>query len=277
MKTTALRNALAAAALAATVAPSPAAAQWAPAGEWKYVASIYMYLPQLNADFNIPLQDGGTAAASTKVSPRDLLRNLKFTFMGAFDAHNGRWGVFTDLIYLNEGGRESSTRNLEFNGRPLPIGVTKTATLDLETTIWTLAGQYRVVADQAWTVDLLAGARMLNIKPKLGWSLQGDLGDYPIPGRQGSAELSETSWDGIVGAKGRYTFGDRREWFVPFYVDVGTGQIDLTWQIAGGIGYSFSWGEIVALWRYLDFENGSGSKLDSLSTNGPMLGVNFRW
>jgi hypothetical protein len=41
-----------------------------------------------------------------------------------------------------------------------------------------------------------------------------------------------------VGVKGRYTFGDDGKWFVPFYLDVGTGQSQLTWQISSGLGYS---------------------------------------
>ncbi len=34
----------------------------------------------------------------------------------------------------------------------------------------------------------------------------------------------------------------------------GTGQSDLTWQVFGGVGYTFSWGSAVAGWRYLDYD-----------------------
>ena len=37
-------------------------------------------------------------------------------------------------------------------------------------------------------------------------------------------------------------FGPNREWFVPYYADIGTGQSDFTWQAIGGIGYAFSGG-----------------------------------
>jgi hypothetical protein len=30
-------------------------------------------------------------------------------------------------------------------------------------------------------------------------------------------------------------FGDKREWFVPYYADVGTGQSERTWQLYGGL------------------------------------------
>jgi len=35
-------------------------------------------------------------------------------------------------------------------------------------------------------------------------------------------------------------FGESRKWFVPYYLDVGTGESDLTWQAMGGIGYSLA-------------------------------------
>ena len=44
------------------------------------------------------------------------------------------------------------------------------------------------------------------------------------PGRSGNEEISVSKWDAIGGAKGRVAFGDSREWFVPWYLDVGAGQ-----------------------------------------------------
>jgi len=70
---------------------------------------------------------------------------------------------------------------------------------------------------------------------------------------------------------------DERKWFVPFYLDVGTGQTKLTWQGAAGVGYVFNWGEVVALYRYLDYENKSGKQIENLNMGGPMVGVTFRW
>ena len=78
-----------------------------------------------------------------------------------------------------------------------------------------------------------------------------------------------------VGAKGRFSFGDRREWFVPYYVDVGTGQSKLTWQAFGGIGYSFGWGDVIAVWRYIDYRFDQDDA--SFKMNGPAIGVGFHW
>jgi hypothetical protein len=124
---------------------------------------------------------------------------------------------------------------------------------------------------------VLAGARLFDVRPKLSWSLYGDLGPIPVSGRSGGSEATVSNWDGIVGLKGGFRFGANREWFVPVYADVGTGQSDLTWQIAGGVGYWFKWGDVIAMWRYLDYNFKSGEAINDLSMNGPMLGVTFRW
>jgi len=40
---------------------------------------------------------------------RDIRNHRKITFVGALDVHNGRWGMFTDAIYMDVGGTKSQT------------------------------------------------------------------------------------------------------------------------------------------------------------------------
>ena len=124
---------------------------------------------------------------------------------------------------------------------------------------------------------MFAGARLLNVKEKLGWEFSANVGPVVGPGQTGSSESKLDNWDGIVGVKGRLNFGSRREWFVPYYVDVGVGDSDFTWQGSAGIGYAFNWGEVIAAWRYLDYNFKSGQKIESVNLNGPLIGVAFRW
>jgi hypothetical protein len=77
--------------------------------------------------------------------------------------------------------------------------------------------------------------------------------------------------------RGRLAFGTNREWFVPYYVDVGTGNSDFTWQAIGGLGYAFKWGDVIAAWRYLDYNMKSGSRIESMNFNGPAVAVAFHW
>jgi hypothetical protein len=260
-----------AAALFATAAPAMAADM---AGDaWHFDAIIYGYFPSISGNSQYPQRTGGS---NVDVNSDKIIDSLKFAFMGTFEARKGRWGVLTDVLYMDLGGSKTRTRDIQVGGVPLPGNVTANATLDIKGTVWELAGTYRAVSDPGMTIDLLGGVRMLDYKQTLGWEFSADLG--PIaPDRSGNSELHPTNWDGIVGAKGRFAFGDRHQWFVPWYVDAGTGDSDFTWQAIGGLGYSFGWGDVLGGWRYLDYKLKSGSRLEDATFNGPMVGVAFHW
>ena len=63
---------------------------------------------------------------------------------------------------------------------------------------------------------------------------------------------------------------------MPFYLDVGTGQTQLTWQGATGVGYAFNFGQVSAMYRYLDWNAQSAKPIENLSTDGVQLAVTFR-
>jgi len=263
---------------AGTLLPAPAAAQSAPpgweTGKWQFSASLNGFVPAIDGKVNYA---GDTRSSDIHVSMHDVLSNLKMTFQGSLDAHNGRWGIFNDVIYANIGGVKSRTRDFSLGNIGIPATATTDLSLDVKATVWTVAGEYRVVSDPAWTVDVLAGARLLDVKTTLGFSINGDIGPIALPGRSGSKGVSESLWDGIVGVKGRYTLTDDRKWFLPFYLDVGTGQTKLTWQAVAGVGYGFHWGDLVATYRYLDWNAKSGKSVEDLSFGGPMISATWRW
>ncbi|MFO1406341.1 MAG: hypothetical protein U1F08_02275 [Steroidobacteraceae bacterium] len=253
-------------------AAMPVAAHAESADEWKFDATLYAWLPSIDVNSRYP--SGGT---SVTVSESQILDALNFTFMGAMDARKDRWGIGTDLIYLNLGGSKKETRQFEIDGNPLPVGVTAKASLDVTGWLWTTVGFYRAVEKPNYSLDLLAGARMLNLAADLKWSLSGDLGDPPVIARNGHGEASGTLWDGIVGLRGRASFGDDNRWFIPYYVDVGTGDSDLTWQGIIGAGYAFDWGDVEAVWRYLDYNMPSKDPIESSNFNGAAIGVTFHF
>lgn len=263
---------------AAGIVAGPSAAQSpAPADGWNFDAILYGYLPKIDGSTTFPT---GTTA-NIGVDASQIIHNLKFTVMGTLQAQKGPLVLFTDLLYVDVSGSKSATRDFSVGGPlghiEIPAAINADFTLDIKSTLWTLAWGYRLVASPETTLDLFAGARLLQLKQNLGWQFNADLGPFMGPGRQGSSEVSANNWDGIIGAKGRFSFGDRREWFVPYYVDVGTGQSQLTWQAYGGLGYNFDWGSVFAVWRYIDYRFNSSEAFGSLSMNGPALGVALHW
>jgi hypothetical protein len=185
----------------------------------------------------------------------------------------GRWGVATDVHYL-VGATKSNTRNLSVGKTTCRRALPK-ADLDITSWVWTTVGTYRVTDQPAHTLELIAGARLLDLSQTLTWHLDGNIGSLPLPGRDSKSEAGNDLWDAIIGVRGQINFGTNRAWFVPYYLDVGTGDSDSTLQATAGLGYAFSWGEIKAEWRYLDYE--LDAPIESLTTSGPQIGATFRF
>ena len=262
--------------LMALLASTSALAQQ-PASEtdsWQFGVSIYAWLPDLAGETAFT-QPGGSN--EFKIDIDDILDNLEFTLMGTFDMRKGRWGILTDVIYMDVGGSQTGTREATIGRNELPVNASANVDLDLKSWIWTLTGYYRALDQPGMTLDVVAGARYLDVEQKVNWVVTGNVGSISLPDRTGSAEVSLTNWDALIGLRGRFAFGAQNAWFVPYYLDVGAGDSDFTWQGIAGLGYAFHWGEVVAAWRYLYYDMPSGTAIDDMSFSGPAIGVTFRW
>lgn len=238
----------------------------------QFEAAVYGWFPAISGDTSFPPHGGGP---SVDVSMGDVIDALKFAFMGNFGVRSGQWGLWTDLVYADFGVSRSGSRDFSIGGQPLPVGISADLHLDLKSWIWTLAGTYRAKDDSEGSMDVLFGARLLDLTNGLSWNIYGSGGH--LPPRTGFEEVSLSNWDGIVGLKGRALLGPERTWFIPFYVDVGAGESRLTWQVNAGIGYQFDWGALAATWRYLDYDFKSSSHVTDMSFNGPVIGAIFRF
>ena len=271
---------LAAAALLGALAPSAGFAQVAPTSlpvqgsGWQYTASIYAYVPSVDGTSSFPADGQGTRL---NVDASKVLDKLQVFAMGTAGAHNGTWGVFTDVVYLKFQAAESASRNFTIGNAGLPADASAAFDWELRGTAWTLAGEYRVASAPSFTVDVLAGTRLLDTRQRLRWDIGGSIGSLDPLARSGEAQTSQSTWDAIVGVKGRYAFGQTRQWAVPFYLDAGAGESQYTLQAAAGLAYQFGWGEVTAMWRYLRYDMKSGANLQDISFSGPLIGATFRW
>jgi hypothetical protein len=136
---------------------------------------------------------------------------------------------------------------------------------------------YQALRTPDASVDLIGGVRLLDLEDTLDWTLTGNVGSVALPDRIGARRDSLQNWDLIIGIRGRLSFGEEHHWFAPYHLDLGTGESDLTWQAMAGLGYSFSWGDVLVAWRYLDYDMKSGETIESLNFNGPLIAAVFRW
>jgi hypothetical protein len=79
-----------------------------------------------------------------------------------------------------------------------------------------------------------------------------------------------------VGLRGRSNIGSGG-WFIPYHLDVGGGDSKLTWQAAGGVGYTYKWGDVRLVYRHLSYEQSGNKLVQDLSFSGPALGARFQF
>src|SRR5215470_8218693 len=157
--------------VAGSLSPARASAQEL-SDEWKFRAFIYMWAPKIGGGANFP--GGNTADFDVKF--HTIFDHLKMAGMGSLEAQKGRWGAFTDVIYMNLGATSTKTHDGTIDGVPLPVGATLNTGLDLKAWIWTLAASYRVQAEPDSSLDVFAGARLLRLNPTLNYNFSVDVG-----------------------------------------------------------------------------------------------------
>ena len=166
--------AITAAALCAFAAFSPTDSAAQTADSWKWQASIYLYMPTIDGTTTFPQTGSGSDVA---LDAGTIVDNLKMTFMGSLEAHKGRWGMFTDVVYMDLGNTQVRDPGHHDRRRgPARRGKRANVSYDLKGWAWTLAGLWRVSSDPASTLDVVAGARLFDMKQTLGWEVTGNIG-----------------------------------------------------------------------------------------------------
>ena len=233
--------------------PMPAHAQETDTDDrWKFNAAIYLW----GAGIDSTTRRGN----EIDVGFSDIISNLDMAFMGAFEARKSKWSLGADVVYLDVSADKAGT-----------IGATSIpANADVDVTGWVVnfQGARNVLEADRATVRILAGARYLDVDSKLTLRL-GASGPTP------TAKQSASVWDGVIGVRGNVNV--TRKWYLPYYLDVGTGQSDLTWQGLGGVGYRFNWGNVVLVYRHIYWDFKSDSLLKDMSFSGPALGTVFKF
>ncbi len=217
---------------------------------WKFKAAIYLW--------GAAIQGTTRRGNEIDVGFDDIINNLDMAFMGAFEARKSKWSLAADVIYLDVSADKAGT-----------IGPSIPANANVDITGWVvnLQGARNVLDAERASVDILAGARYLDVDSKLTLSV----GGAPLP----TARQSASVWDGVIGVKGNVNV--TQKWYLPYYLDAGTGQSDLTWQVAGGVGYRFNCCDIILVYRHMYWDFKSDAPLKDISFSGPALGGVFKF
>ena len=236
---------------------------------WQFGVTPYLWLPYVDA--NLGFETPGSGGSEAEMT--NLLEHLRAALFLNAAATKGKWGLSLDLVYCDFNKSSSQVTSIDVPGQGAVAPVNAGTTTGLTGSMLSLMGSYAVMYSPRSNLDLLAGVRYTHIAATLDWSFAADAG--PVAG-MGSAEINTDLWDGVVGVRGRIRPADSA-WFVPLYLDAGAGTSKFTWQGMLGVGYAFSWGDLLAVYRELDLEEDNSAGLQHLSFSGPALGATFRF
>lgn len=190
----------------------------------------------------------------------DILGNINGAFYLIGEARKGPFGVFTDFVY-SDIEFEASTPGSNFSS----------ASSQAKTWMFTTAGQYRLIENKAYSLDLLAGARY--------WALEStvELTSGLSPGRK---VTNTKSWiDPLIGSRGYAALGQSKFFLGGFFVIGGFGAgADLMWDVALNLGYNWTKMFSTTLgYRYLDVDYEDDGFIFDVSQHGPTLGLSWRF
>lgn len=232
-------------------------------GEWEYSALIYGWAAAITGETS----SGG----DIDIDFDTLLDNLDMAFFGGFSARNGKWSLLVDPVYLKESGSKGWVETIPVG--PLNIPTDFEGSVKLESWITNLGVGYEVMRTDKSRLDVLAGARYLSMDV----DVQLDLTNV-ITTASGRVSASEHNWDAIVGVDGSVDLADR--WSLLYRGDVGAGDSDFTGNAVAAVAYEFSWGQVIAGYRYLHYkfdDSNVGVLAKDLDVKGPILGAQFNF
>ena len=234
--------------------PTPPAAD----GRWHYAFTPYLWATSQKGEASFK----GIPPQPIEMSFGDIWDNLDFAALGAFEANNGRWGVATDVVFMNLGAKVPR----EVLGQPEP-------SVDSRQLMFEADALYRLFRGAGGEgmgsyVDLVAGARYNKVRAGLQTSL--------IPDTERAFD-----WvDAVIG--GRFQVPLARKVALGGRADIAGFGSDLTWQVHADLRVQLSthWA-IGAGYRYIDtdYDEGTGTerKLWSMVNKGPYLAVQIGW
>jgi len=256
--------------LALLLGAPPRAVSEEPPPAWQFAVTPYVWLPHIDAALGFETPGTG----GSPVALNDILKYLSGAFFLSAEARKDRWRLALDLVYCDFSKADSKVSTVVAPDGMVEVPVNTATTTTLGGSMVSVTGGYALLALPTAELDVLAGLRYTHIGATLRWDFAAEV--ESLPTRTGSAGQEVNLWDGVIGLRGSARLGAGR-WFVPYYVDAGAGTSRFTWQALAGVGYSFRWGDLVLVYRYLSFEQGDDQPVQRLEFAGPALGATFRF
>lgn len=230
---------------------------------FRYELTPYLWFTGLSG----VLDYKNTPIADTHVGDNKILSNLAVGGMLDGEVHYGRFGLMGNGIYAKLSNASSKSY--------LNNNVTVDSRSDAWMGIYTTTGTYTAYVDKSVYLDVLAGARFLNLNTKI--QLDASVANTTYTGAT-TLYSSVSVIDAIGGVKGRVRIADSL-FYVPFYVDAGGGSstAKFTTQETLGIGYTFEYADVSVVYNNLYYSMSNDKKSSYVNMGGPMVAATFRF
>jgi hypothetical protein len=275
----------------AAIAPTP------PIDTWTFTATPYAWVTMLKGsatvkgrtgDVDVDFNDLMDIVRRSEI-PKDL-----FAMMGYFEARNGRFSIFTDLVYLKIALDGSMTRSRGVDALNVTVGAS--AGVKFEMVIAEMAATYEVARwgsngalGSGTAIDVFGGARAWWQKADASLALAGtvNIGDLTRNADGTLSASGSASWvDPLVGLRLRHQFAPGLNFVASGDVGgFGVGSKS-SWQVIAALDYEFSRTKNV-VWSgtlgykalSVDYSKGSGlSQYEyDITMHGPIFGVTARF
>jgi hypothetical protein len=222
---------------------------------WEFAVTPYLWASGAKAKIETPQGEN----IKVDESFTDILGDLKFAMMGAFEAKHGRFVSVQDLMYLSLGA--SAHGHLG----PVPLD----ADVDEKLLTTSHLFGYRVVDNGPMFVDVFAGGRITSVKVDL---------DIDTPLGTFHRSSKKTQFGPLIASRVRFPLRDT--WGVGVYGDIGGFGVgaDLSWQLLGTVQYDISdrW-RLSGGWRHFYAKQSKNDFDVRFKLDGPILGATFRF
>lgn len=241
----------------------PARAQTGPAtamdGRWHFAVVPYFWFSGMEGSVSMK----GLPEVPVEKSFSDIWSDLDMGFQGHFEARHDRWGLGTDVVYMNLGAGVAEGRpTLEQLGLNADV-----RQLVLEGLAFRRVASGGKAENPAY-LDVLAGARYSGTSSRLR-------------GSEFDGTKRTLDWvDALAGVRFHVTLGSRLGFSARG--DVAGFGSDVTWNARADLGYGLSERWVAGLawrWNKVDYDEGEGAdrKLFDMTYNGPLVYVGYTW
>ncbi|HEX5025876.1 MAG TPA: hypothetical protein VFV68_11425 [Agriterribacter sp.] len=226
--------------------------------KWDFLIEPYLMFPNMNGKVGL----GTIPDVPVDANPGDIFNHLQMGAMLYLEAHNNKWAITSDFLYMKL-KQDVSATNIINSGKATA-----------KQTMWELAGLYKI---NPW-LEVGAGTRLSSI----GSDVEVNYKTGPNRDTARSGSITKTWVDPIIVT--RFTFFTTTKWIAQLRTDIGGFGIGskFAWQIQADAGYRFSkLFQATIGYRYIDinYEKGSDSDrfLYDMASFGPTVRFGFNF